>query len=315
MTSGNGVLDMLDRLPPISLPELQAEAEFLTRRDRKYLVPVDAAAALLAGIDPAVRVLEIDGRRDFGYLTPYFDDPDYSAYLRAAHRRPNRFKVRTRLYTESGLCWLEVKVRDARGRTVKHRTDHDAGALEWLADAEHNWLGAFPQVAPYADRLRHCLTTRYRRTTLVLPDGAGRVTIDRDLIFVLPSGESQSLPDYLVVETKGSGRPTPVDRLLWRHGYRPVSISKFACGLGLLVPALPANRWHRLRNRLAAASRPEHGGARVLPASRRVAAIGRGGLDGSGGSALVPAMGTPDVVSRPSAFGTTVETGSTVAAS
>ena len=246
-------LGRLDALASISLTELQSEAAFLTRRDRKYLVPVGAAEPLLAGLDPASRALEIDGRRSFRYLTPYFDDGDYSAYLSAARRRPNRFKVRTRLYADSGLCLLEVKLRDARGRTVKHRIQHNADALEWLLDSEREWLTAFPQVARYANGLHHCLTTRYQRTTLVLPGGAGRVTIDCDLVFALPGGEVRALPQFLVVETKGAGGPTPVDRLLWQHGYRPVSLSKFACGLSLLVPGLPANRWHRLRTRLAAA--------------------------------------------------------------
>ncbi len=252
MTNTIVALERLDALLPISLTDLQAEAAFLTRRDRKYLVPVDSAGTLLAGLDPASRVLEIDGQRSFGYLTPYFDDHAYSAYLRAAHRRPNRFKVRNRLYTDSGICQLEVKVRDARGRTLKHRIEHDGASPEHLADAERAWLSTFPQVAPYADRLRHCLTTRYQRTTLVLPDGAGHVTIDRDLVFTLPSGELCALPRQLVIETKGAGRPTAVDRLLWRHGFRPVAISKFACGLILLVSELPANRWHRLRTRLGA---------------------------------------------------------------
>lgn len=242
----------INLLPPISLAELQADAAFLTRRDRKYLVPVDAAGALLAGLDPVTRVLEIEGRRRFGYLTPYFDDGDYSAYLRAAHRRPNRFKVRTRLYVDSALCLLELKVRDSRGRTVKHRIQHEADSLESLVESERDWLTAFPQVGPYADGLRHCLTTRYHRVTLVLPGGAGRVTIDDDLVFELPSGEACFLGQFLVIETKGNGGPTSFDRLLWRHGYRPASMSKFACGLSLLVPELPANRWHRLRSRLAA---------------------------------------------------------------
>ena len=270
----------LDLLPPISLADLQAEAAFLTRRDRKYLVPVDAVGTILEGLDPASRVLEIDGRRGFGYLTPYFDDGAYSAYLRAARRRPDRFKVRTRLYIDSGLCRLEVKVRDARGRTVKHRTEHDAASLEHLADGERAWLSAFPQVAPYADRLRHCLTTRYQRTTLVLPDGTGRVTIDRDLVFALPSGESYALPRHLVVETKGTGRPTAVDRLLWRHGFRPVAMSKFACGMSLLVAGLPANRWHRLRTRLTAAPTQTPHQATVSPAPHRTASIRHGGAVG-----------------------------------
>jgi hypothetical protein len=253
-------LHPLDTRTPISLAELQSEAAFLTRRDRKYLVPIGEAQTLLAGIDDSVRVLEIDGRRSFEYLTPYFDDNEHSAYLSAARRRPNRFKVRTRLYTDSGICLLEVKVRDARGRTVKHRIEHDAASLHLMTDHEREWLQRFPQVAPYAHRIAHCMTTRYHRVTLVLPGGAGRVTIDRDLVFALPNGESRALPDHLIVETKGPGNPTTVDRLLWRHGYRPVSVSKFTAGLSLLLPDLPANRWHRIRNQFAAASCLESGG-------------------------------------------------------
>ena len=268
----------LELLPPISLAELQAEAAFLTRRDRKYLVPIEATSALLSGIDPATRVLEIVGRRTFGYLTPYFDDREHSSYLGAARRRPNRFKVRTRLYTDSHLCQLEVKVRDGRGRTVKHRVAHDAGSLEELADAERRWLRSFPQVAPYADRIRHCVTTRYRRTTLVLPDGEGRVTIDRDLVFALPDGQTRAIHRLVVVETKGAGGPTSLDRVLWRHGYRPVSISKFASGLSLLIPELPANRWHRLRSQLAAASNGEERDSTATPLFLRAPLVGRDGV-------------------------------------
>jgi hypothetical protein len=237
-------------LDTISLAELQAEAAFLTRQDRKYLLPVEYAEEFFAGLDREARVLEIEGDRRFEYLTPYFDDAHSSAYLRAARRRPNRFKVRTRLYLESGLCMLEVKVRDSRGLTVKHRIDHDALHLTHLAGNEQEWLAQFPQVAPYAGELRHCITTRYRRTTLVLPHGAGRATIDSDLRFIRPDGAEETIPNHLIVETKGPGKPTSIDRVLWRHGIRPTSISKFTTGLGLLMPSLPSNRWHRVLERL-----------------------------------------------------------------
>ena len=251
-------IGLLDSLPSISLADLQAEAAFLTRRDRKYLVPIETAGALMSGIDPATRVLEIHGRRSFGYVTPYFDDRDHSSYLGAARRRPNRFKVRTRLYTDSGVCQLEVKVRDARGRTVKHRMEHDVRSIADLSDAERGWLSSFPQVAPYANRIQHCITTQYQRITLVLPDGAGRVTIDRDLIFALPDGKARAVPHFVIIETKGAGGPTSLDRLLWRNGHRPAAMSKFASGLSLLIPELPANRWHRIRNQLAASSNEEY---------------------------------------------------------
>jgi hypothetical protein len=242
----------LVHLAPISLSELQETAEFLTRTDKKYLVPMDLAAQAMAAVEPGTRVLEIDGLRDFSYVSPYFDDAHHTAYLSAAHRRAFRFKVRTRFYRDSGLCMLELKVRDARGRTVKHRTPHDPAALESLLETDRAWLRAFPHVAPYIDDLRHCMTSAYVRTTLVLPGGSGRVTIDRDLVFTTPDGERRALPDLAIIETKGPGKPVSFDRLLWRQGIRPQPMSKFNVGLSLLVPELPANRWHRVRTRLDA---------------------------------------------------------------
>lgn len=242
----------LGSFPAIGLEDVQNEAAFLTRRDRKYLVPVSALPGLLASVDPQTRILEIDGRRIFEYRTPYFDDDDLSAYNCALRRRPDRFKVRTRLYVDSGLRLLELKVRDRRGRTVKHRLTRGVGALEQLTEGERAWLREFPQVAGNAGRLRHRLTTWYRRSTLVLPRSSGRVTIDRDVTFSLPCGGGLTLPTLAIVETKGSGKPTSFDRLLWRNGFRPDSMSKFTAGLSLLVPALSANRWHRVRQRLLA---------------------------------------------------------------
>ena len=63
-----------------SAPSLQ------TRIDRKYVDPGGALDGLLRGIEPGARVLEIDGERDFAYESVYFDTPDLTSYLGAAHR-------------------------------------------------------------------------------------------------------------------------------------------------------------------------------------------------------------------------------------
>lgn len=251
---------MLDALPAVSLPELQAEAAFLTRADRKYLLPANSLAGLLAGLDDSVRALEIGGRREFLYTSPYFDDDAMTAFFRASRGRPDRFKIRTRLYNDTGDCHLEVKVRDRRGRTVKRRIAHDPVLLTDLSRDERSWLRDVPEVAPCAELLRHCLTTRYVRFTLVLPGGEGRVTVDQNVIFALPTGVGVSVGSLAIVETKGPGRPSVVDRALWRHGYRPLPLSKFALGLSLLRPKLPANRWHRTRSRLARVADKSWGG-------------------------------------------------------
>jgi hypothetical protein len=245
-----------DRLPALSLAQLQEEASFLIRVDRKYVVPNDTLQSLLAGVEPGTRALEIDGRRTFGYSTRYFDDDENTAYFRALRKRPDRFKVRTRRYDERGECLLEVKLLDGRGHTVKSRFHHDADRFETLSALDRAWLQSFPAVRRVALRLDPNVATHYQRSTLVFPAGSGRMTIDQDLTFIGPEGTWQRLDGFSVVEIKGWGRALPFDRLLWSKGYRPVPVSKFALGVSLLHPELPDNRWHRLRRQLAPALVP-----------------------------------------------------------
>ena len=56
-------LPPLEDLPSVGLADLNNEAALLTRKDRKYLVPLEVARVLLA--QDGLLVLEIDGRRSF----------------------------------------------------------------------------------------------------------------------------------------------------------------------------------------------------------------------------------------------------------
>lgn len=243
---------------PISLYELEESASFLTRKDRKYLLSYDLLKTILPHFDARARVLEFIGQRSFVYISHYFDTEDYHAYFGALHGRPNRFKVRVRHYHDSDLNFLEAKTRDSYGRTVKHRLNRDDCALPNFLPGETKWLAEHRQIGETATDLQHCITTTYSRTTLVLPGQEGRVTIDSDLVFSERDGESISLPSLVILESKGAGHPTSADRLLWRYGVRPVSMSKFACGVSLLSPELPSNRWHRVLTRLTQEAAPAH---------------------------------------------------------
>ncbi|WP_199424926.1 polyphosphate polymerase domain-containing protein [Actinotalea solisilvae] len=248
-------------LAPLGLDELTARAALLTRVDRKYVVPVDDAARLLDRLRGTARVLEIDGERTFGYASVYFDTAALDSYLLAARRRPLRWKVRTRTYLASDERWLEVKTRDRRGRTVKHRAPHDADPAHLTSDGTgfvDAVLGAAGVTAPPAP-LRPTLVTRYQRSTLHLPDDDSRVTLDTELVCTLTpdavvglhagAGRRVALPDRVVVETKTAGHASAVDHLLWRAGHRPSRISKYATGLAALAPALPASRWRPVLRR------------------------------------------------------------------
>ncbi|MBL0888744.1 polyphosphate polymerase domain-containing protein [Myceligenerans indicum] len=273
------IADTLGHLAPVGLAELDATAALQTRRDRKYVLDVAECRELLAGLDPATRVLEIDGARTFAYESTYFDTPGLDAFHLAARRRRRRYKVRTRTYVDSGTCFVEVKTRAGRGVTVKERRAHDAGPAELgAADGfvDQRLTAAGVDAAP-ARALAPTLRSAYRRTTLLLPDG--RLTLDTDLVWTVPagtrhgvsgagpSGTAVRLDGLVVVETKTGGPgPSSADRILWRSGHRPDRISKYATGLTLLHPGLPDAPWRRMiRHRLATEQIPE-GHSRPDPA-------------------------------------------------
>ena len=240
----------LGQFQGISLAQLQEEAAFLTRIDRKYIVPGIDLAELLDSAEPGTRALEIDGRRSFGYSTRYFD-AGHVSYYRALRKRRDRFKVRTRLYDGTEDCLLEVKLADGRGRTVKHRFQHDADHFETLSSLDRAWLQSFQAVRSAAVSLDRSVATHYWRSTLVFPGGSGRMTIDQELTFIGLDGNWLRVDGLCIIEIKSPGRALPFDRLLWARGFRPTPASKFALGVCLIDPELPDNRWHRLRSVLA----------------------------------------------------------------
>ena len=239
-----------NRFDPVPLDELVAEASLLTRVDRKYVVPRAALEQVIAALDPGTRVLEIDGARDFAYESVYFDTPDLLSFRMAAQPRRRRFKLRTRSYLDTGTSYLEIKTRGARGTTVKDRDEYDPRERDRLTDdARDDVAGAFTTIGVAAERageLDATLLTRYRRATLLAPDGAGRATVDTALEWIEPDGPGFALPATAIVETKSGASPSDVDRALWRAGHRPATVSKYATGLAALHPMLPRNRWARL---------------------------------------------------------------------
>ena len=252
-------MNAVQALPPIDLASVDAAAALQTRTDRKYLLDEEQLGQLIVRLAGQANVLEIDGRRTFRYRSVYFDTPEYDSYLGAARRRPDRFKVRTRTYVDTDTTWLEVKRRDRRGRTVKHRVAA-ASATDLGAD-DRSFIASFDTLADVAGRLVPTLTTSYERTTLVV--GPTRVTIDRDVHGTAADGREVAIGG-VIVETKSDRPGGSVDRVLWALGVRPVTISKYATELAALHPELPSNKWHRVLHRhVTAVSRSAAGPARA----------------------------------------------------
>lgn len=244
---------MTTSLAPIGLEELVAEAALLTRTDRKYAMDNRDAAALLVALPENTRVLTMEGTRRFAYESVYFDTADLRSFRMAALGRRRRFKLRTRSYLDVRASYLELKTRGAHQTTVKERMAYEFPRRDRLTAAGRSYAAAgledLGMDTADADRLAPVLTTRYRRMTLLVPDGGGRATIDTSLSWELADGTSLAVPELVIVETKSGHKAGAVDHLLWSRGIRPVSLSKYGTGLAALRPDLPSHKWARVLRR------------------------------------------------------------------
>ncbi len=291
-THESTLAEVLSDLETIGLDELTATADLQTRKDRKYLVPETAVPALVSALASNLRVLTIGACQRFAYQSTYFDTPALDAYHGAARRRPSRFKVRTRHYLDTHLCMLEVKTRDRRGQTVKHRLGCDPTEEYGLTAEAKAFVGTIGQTSTLVNDLQPLLTTNYERITLTLDlDNAARITIDTGVLWrkikdicngtaALCNGAETMcnatetdlrLGPMALIETKTSTRPCAFDHLLWRSGHRPTTFSKYCTGLAAITPTLSANKWNRvLRHQLNwHPDRRNTQDATLLTASRR----------------------------------------------
>ncbi|GAA1667795.1 VTC domain-containing protein [Glycomyces endophyticus] len=242
----------LDAFAGIGLGDVVAAADLQTRVDTKYLLSPERYRwfrdRLAATGEWAC--LDIGGRRRFAYESVYFDTPDLLTYRQHRQGRRRRFKVRTRLYADSGECAFEVKVKGARQDTVKERLPYAAADAARITPeaAEHlarTLWEAYGLGVPRGLEAR--LRTDYSRHTLVDPAAGVRITCDEDLRCVTGAGTAVARPVSLV-EVKSARPGGPADRLLWSMGARPVSVSKYCLAVAALAPGMRGNPWARALN-------------------------------------------------------------------
>lgn len=242
--------DAVHRLEPIGLDEVIREAALQTRVDRKFLLTGAQFTALTDTLGSRFRILEIEGLRTFRYESVYFDTPDFDQFRAHRQGRRRRYKVRSRTYLDTGLSMFEVKTKDRRGATVKHRLPQmpqEGGLLTSRAQAFLAEVLA-SEYGLRAPNLLPVLDSSYVRGTFVNPEDGERLTCDVDLVYANDRKQLRG-PDLVVVETKSANGRGAADRALAGLGIRPVSMSKYCIGMALLHPELPANRWSRLLRR------------------------------------------------------------------
>lgn len=251
----------LDAFAPVTLVEME-DVALLQRMTTKMVLREDQLTEVLSQLGEDYDVLHIGQRRMHHYRTQYFDTPDYAFYYQHHNGQRERYKVRIRAYSDSGLAFLEVKRKTNQEMMIKERwpvtgvsTHIDAEGRAFLADT-----------LPYpAVELAPTLSNRFYRVTLVSKYRAERLTLDIGV--VLRVGQQEvALSGIAIAEIKRAAYSQRSEFLYQARnlGIRPVSFSKYCIGLSLLAPDLKANRFKHQHLLLARLTSREGGTWTIL---------------------------------------------------
>ena len=123
---------------PISLDEMD-DVKLMSRTDTKFAFKANKMPLLLQKLLPFYRVLAIDGKLIHDYKSLYFDTDDRKFYLDHHNGRVNRNKIRFREYVGSKLAFLEIKLKNNKGKTIKKRMKVDAITSD-LSDKHQKYI-------------------------------------------------------------------------------------------------------------------------------------------------------------------------------
>ena len=239
---------VIRRFAPISLTQMHAVA-LLRRIDTKYVLSEAQLYQALTRLTADYDVLEIAGRRLHHYQTLYFDTPDFALYRQHHDGQRDRYKVRSRIYADSALSFLEVKRKTNKNITIKNRLQTpeivtQVGIHTSTHGAAHvdDFLHAnFPQAT---ETLAPQLWNDFHRITLVSKHSIERLTLDIGLSFQA-GGAQTTLPGVAIAEVKQEAFSLHSEfvgqmRVL---GVHPMSFSKYCIGVSRLYAHVKHNNF------------------------------------------------------------------------
>ena len=219
------IQEILASYHPLLLEQTKA-VKLMNRIDTKYLTSADVAIQLLRDLQESYFVLEIESQRIGAYNTLYFDTTDKQMFYSHVTDRLPRYKVRERSYSQNSSKFLEVKHKNNKERTSKKRM-----LIEEDQTQTNPWVAKHITFQP--NELAPSLYVSFERITLIDHKKTERVTIDFNLRFRAPSGNTTPLYDRIaIIELKQSKRADSlVKKYLRSKKIRPTNVSKYCTGI------------------------------------------------------------------------------------
>ena len=235
----NSLPAIIAKFSPISLNEMD-DVKLMNRTDTKFAFNANKMPKLVAQLIPFYRVLAIDGKLIHDYKSLYYDTDDRKFYTDHHNERVNRNKIRFREYVDSGLTFLEVKLKNNKGKTIKKRMKVDAISKE--LSKEHKAYIEEIIGSPLDVNAKQWIN--FSRITFVHKTQKERLTIDINLSFENEK-ESGDLKQIVIAEVKQErmSRSSDFMRIAKVMHILPIRISKYCMTTLALNPKLKKNRF------------------------------------------------------------------------
>tara|TARA_B110000438_G_scaffold201041_1_gene192566 strand:- start:5163 stop:5912 length:750 start_codon:yes stop_codon:yes gene_type:complete len=235
----NIVAKYTSNFTPISLKNMDG-VKLMNRTDTKFAFSIKQLQKIFENILPYYDILEIDNKRMHSYKSLYFDTSDRKFYNDHHNKRVNRHKIRFREYVDSGLTYLEVKLKTNKGKTVKKRLKVDKISNNLTLEQQQyidKVIGTTLNVIPIQ-------WINFNRITLVHKTQKERLTIDINLDYY-NSNDNGNLRKIIIAEVKQErmSRSSDFIRIAKEMSIFPMRISKYCFSSMCLDNTLKQNRF------------------------------------------------------------------------
>jgi len=224
---------------PISLDEMD-DVKLMSRTDTKFAFQSIKIPHLLLKMQPYYRVLLIEGRLIHDYKSLYYDTDDRRFYLDHHNDRVNRNKIRFREYVGSKLTFLEIKLKNNKGRTIKKRMKVDSITKE-LTPKQQDYVN---KIIGNKIDVSAKQWINFSRITFVHKTQKERLTMDINLTFENEK-KMGDLKQIAIAEVKQErmSRSSDFMKIAKELHILPIRISKYCMSTLDLNPNLKHNRF------------------------------------------------------------------------
>ena len=229
----------LNKFETITLSEMD-DVKLMSRTDTKFAFNFFKLSNILEKLSQFYRVLSIDGNLIHDYKSLYFDTEDRKFYIEHHNRRVNRNKVRFREYVGSGLTFLEIKLKNNKGKTIKKRIKVDSISEE-ITKKQQRYIH---KIIGYPIEVSAKQWINFSRVTFVHKTQKERLTMDINLTFNNKKDEGD-LKNIVIAEVKQErmSRSSDFMRIAKEMSILPMRLSKYCISSMQLYPQLKQNRF------------------------------------------------------------------------